>query len=206
MAAEERSWLWRHNRIDGQRVNSEGVNNALTEVYHPLVNSKTRDEFDEQLQQLYNSPEAHWRDFDRYLVGAWFVYKALCVTAWTDRHLHFGVHTTSRLEGAQVGLKRWLQNSECVIRRLEPWWATLKADYDSDISDMRILATTVFTVDGFLARVVRIVAPYVLWKQHPEFQAARDMVADARTITPCAGCFTSVRGSACRPKLFELLG
>jgi hypothetical protein len=38
---------------------SEGVNNALTEVQHPLVHSNTEDEFDEKLQNLYDSPEAH---------------------------------------------------------------------------------------------------------------------------------------------------
>jgi hypothetical protein len=63
----------------------------------------------------------------------------------------FGNHTTSRLERAQAALKRCLQNSECdvltFIHRLE-------ADYDNEMLDMRILATTVFTADGFLGRIV----------------------------------------------------
>jgi hypothetical protein len=121
------------------------------------------------------------------------------MTAWTDHHLDFGNHTIYSPEGAQAGLKRWLQNSKCdvltFIRRLE-------ADYDNEMSYMRILAPIVFTVDGFLARGIQIVTPYVLWKQHRELKAAREIVADARTITPCTGSFSSVCGIPYRPKLF----
>lgn len=45
-------------RINGQRVNSEGVMSGM-EIYMALVNSKTEHEFDELLQKLHNRPEQH---------------------------------------------------------------------------------------------------------------------------------------------------
>jgi hypothetical protein len=58
---------------DGQRVHPEGVNNAPTEVSYPSVESKTEDDFDEQLQTLYDSSRAHSCVFYRYLVDTWFI-------------------------------------------------------------------------------------------------------------------------------------
>jgi hypothetical protein len=107
----------------------------------------------------------------------------------------FGNHTTSRLEGAQAALKRSLQNSKCYvvtfIRGLE--------DYDNEMSNMRILATILFAVNGFLAPVIVIVTPYVQ-KQHPELKTARGMVADPRTITPCTSSFSSVSAFSLSPQ------
>lgn len=74
------AWLQREShgfggthRIDGQRVNAEGVNSALTDIYYPLVDAKVEDEFEERLWKLYDRQEPHWREFYRYLVESWIV-------------------------------------------------------------------------------------------------------------------------------------
>ena len=46
-----------------------------------------------------------------YLERTWLPYKESLIKAWTDRAMHFGVSTTSRVEGAHSALKGYLQIS-----------------------------------------------------------------------------------------------
>lgn len=97
-------------RINGQRINLEGVISVIKE-YLVIVQLKTKHKFDELLLKLRNKLEPHQRKFYRYLNSNQFIYKDLYVSVQTNYYIYFGNYTTSRLEGAYASLKRQLQNS-----------------------------------------------------------------------------------------------
>ena len=48
---------------------------------------------------------------DTYLDDTWITLKEHFVSAWVDKHSHFGHSATSRVEGAHAALKRMIVNA-----------------------------------------------------------------------------------------------
>jgi len=47
----------------------------------------------------------------KYLEKAWISHKELLILCWANQFLHLGSHVTSRVEGAHITLKNYLDNS-----------------------------------------------------------------------------------------------
>jgi hypothetical protein len=54
---------------------------------------------------------AHKQEAINYLANTWLIHKEKFVSAWADRHLHFGSKNTSRVERANSVLKQYLDTS-----------------------------------------------------------------------------------------------
>ncbi|XP_038695428.1 protein FAR1-RELATED SEQUENCE 5-like [Tripterygium wilfordii] len=58
----------------------------------------------------------------KYLKDVWLTpYKEMFVSAWTDRYLHFGNHTTNRVESQHAKLKSYLYSSQSDLERSMLW-------------------------------------------------------------------------------------
>ncbi|XP_071689837.1 protein FAR1-RELATED SEQUENCE 5-like [Rutidosis leptorrhynchoides] len=71
----------------------------------------------------------NWREFELiykekksaldYIKNTWFPWKEKFISVWTEKYLHFGCRTSSRVEGAHVKLKMYLQASTCDFHQVE---------------------------------------------------------------------------------------
>lgn len=168
-------------RINGQRINVEGVTKAF-KVYLKLINAKTKDEFNKLLQKLYNYQDPYQRNFYYYLNATQFVYKDIYILAQTNRYLYFSNYITLRLEGAYASLKRQLQNSKynilTFVRRLKLQQATLKVDYDTELSRLKASTIVIYTTNRFFGRVVIVITLYALSKMLLELRATHKIRRD----------------------------
>ena len=79
---------------------------------------------------------AHKQEAINYLANTWLVHKEKFVSAWADRHLHFGSKNTSRVEGANSVLKQYLDTS---ISDLDVVLERAKLAVDSQYQELRTL-------------------------------------------------------------------
>ncbi|XP_038717226.1 uncharacterized protein LOC120010507 [Tripterygium wilfordii] len=70
----------------------------------------------------------------KYLKDVWLTpYKKMFVSAWTDRYLHFGNHTTNRVESQHAKLKRYLSSSQSDLERSMSWIHEIVLSQDTAI-------------------------------------------------------------------------
>lgn len=70
----------------------------------------------------------------QYLKNVWLTpYKEMCVSAWTDKYLYFGNHTTNRVESQHAKLKRYLCSSQSDLERSIIWIHQLIQSQDTAI-------------------------------------------------------------------------
>ncbi|GKD46876.1 FAR-RED impaired response 1-like protein [Tanacetum coccineum] len=87
-------------------------------MWNPLIYSETEEAYAHNLEQLtettVDSPGV-----TTYLYKHWLArHKELFVVAWTKEHLHFGNHTTSRVESQHAKLKLYLDSSQSDLQRI----------------------------------------------------------------------------------------
>lgn len=105
-----------------QMINTEATDN-FCQLWEQAIHAKNQAEFEKVCSSLRTS----WLEGWKYLERQWLPFADLFLDFKVDQSLHFGIQSTSRVEGNHAQLKKWLQNSRCdilgFIERLLPWWA-----------------------------------------------------------------------------------
>ncbi|KAL7596923.1 hypothetical protein Lser_V15G30595 [Lactuca serriola] len=82
-----------------------------------LVNSETKEAYNKNLAQVEKTTN-NYPDAFSYLNKTWLTpHKEKFVSAWTDKFLNFGNHTTNRAESQHAKLKRYVETSRSDIAK-----------------------------------------------------------------------------------------
>ncbi|MBW0533248.1 hypothetical protein O181_072963 [Austropuccinia psidii MF-1] len=81
----------------------------ISKVIYSSTKKSFKDNWKKLQKQVKNT------EVFQYLENAWLPLKEYYVPAWTNHHCHWGVGSTSRVEGAHDIVKLWLQNSTCTL-------------------------------------------------------------------------------------------
>ncbi|XP_052627760.1 uncharacterized protein LOC128125935 [Lactuca sativa] len=82
-----------------------------------LVNSETKEAYNKNLAQVEKTTN-NYPDAYSYLNKTWLTpHKEKFVSAWTDKFLNFGNHTTNRAESQHAKLKRYVETSRSDIAK-----------------------------------------------------------------------------------------
>lgn len=98
---------------DGEVVDSQNTTTFM-ELYYRTLDSPTEAQFEaccSEIRQM--SPK-----MADYLERNWWPYREMIVACWTNKIVHFGLISTSIVEGAHAKLKRWLPSSRTDILSL----------------------------------------------------------------------------------------
>lgn len=166
------------------------------DAFLAIVWSTTESEYERRRSVLHllSAKEA------KYVDDTWLTkWKTRIVRFWTNEILHFGLQTTSRVEGYHRSLKRWLHSSTGDLLhlhvRLEAWWLwSLKAHKDA-MSDTQVHARLDLAVPSF-RRVLKRVHNHALTQCLEQLQLL--------TRSTCTGVYAKTRGLPCVHKLREL--
>ncbi|KAL5153782.1 Protein FAR1-RELATED SEQUENCE 2 [Glycine soja] len=100
----------------------------VMDCWGSLTDCPSEQQFDECLKK-FEVACALWPIFDDYVKETWIIpHKEKFVSAWTNKVMHLGNTTTSRVESAHSSLKRLLQNS---IGDLCSVWDVIKASFET---------------------------------------------------------------------------
>ena len=141
-----------------------------------------------------------------YLERTWLPYKEALVLAWTNRALHLGLTTTSRVEGAHSALKTYLQVStgdlHAVVGRIELL-------IDNQTVEARAAKARALTRIGgdlripLFVELIGVASPVglrLIVAQRRKLAGDPPAVAD-----PCTGVFRTTMGLPCAHELGERL-
>lgn len=78
--------------------------------WKPVIYSRSEESYDRRIKMLYHT---EYKNIVGYLKSTWLVHDQKFVRCYTDRVLHFGTTTTSRVESAHAVLKEWLGSASC---------------------------------------------------------------------------------------------
>jgi hypothetical protein len=171
-------------------------------AWRDLLGSATPESYFEALSDLrtrYPGPGAV-----EYVEKTWLPYKEALVKAWTNRTLHFGIKTTSRVEGSHSALKGYLQVSTGDLHAVTERVGLLLANQAIEIRAAKARALTRIGADlriPLFAELIGLVSPIALRKlleQRGKLTGDRPTVAD-----PCTGVFRVTMGLPCAHELAD---
>jgi hypothetical protein len=185
-------------------------------AYQQAMHAKTEAAFAEALASI----QTIWPKGYTYLRNTWFNRFADGLASFVlNEVLHFGIASTSRVEGSHSSLKKWLHNSRADIHgfvtRLTPWWNMLFANTETHLHQQEEKGA-ITTSGRFYQRVQRVIWRFALNKVVEEYEKASNQIIEIQrqksagvdpsliTIEPCTGTFRSTMGLPCRHEIRDL--
>ena len=182
--------------------------------YRETIESSTLEGFMTGCESL----EAMSLDGWRYLWTTWFKdYTSKIAAFEMNRIPHFGVMSTSRVEGNHSKLKNWLKNSRSdlygLVEKLIPWWDDIYLSIIQHLEDEK--QRTLYSFQTYLfEQVNRRIFRYPLGLLEKPLKQARDAVKNIEyskeigkevEILPCNDTIETTLGLPCFHKLRDLL-
>jgi hypothetical protein len=139
-----------------------------------------------------------------YLEKTWLPYKESLVLAWTNRTLHFGILTTSRVEGSHSVLKGYLQVSTGDLHAVAERMGLLVANQAIEARAGKARALT--RIGGNLriplfVELIGLVSPIALRQL---LEQRRKLTGDRPTVAaPCTRVFRATMGLPCSHEIAD---
>jgi hypothetical protein len=137
-----------------------------------------------------------------YVAKTWLLYKEALVKVWTNRALHFGISTTSRVEGSHSALKGYLQvstgNLHAVTERVGLLLANHAVEHRAEKAQALTQIGGGLRIPLFVSQV-GLISPMALGKLLE--QRARLTDDQRRASDPCIGVFRMTMGLPCAHEL-----
>jgi hypothetical protein len=131
----------------------------------------------------------------KYLQDTWICHRKFFISCWVNQFLHLGSHVTSRVEGAHIALKNYLDNSLgdllVVKERITLAISTQLHQIREKIATERVRVPIHLDQD-FFSNVVRKISLFALLKIKKEFDKSRESV-----LEECTGYYRNVFGLPC---------
>ncbi|GKC80387.1 FAR-RED impaired response 1-like protein [Tanacetum coccineum] len=150
----------------------------FNQMWNALIYSETEEAYAHNLEQLtettVDSPGVI-----AYLNKHWLArHKELFVVAWTKEYLHFGNHTTSRVESQHAKLKLYLDSSQSNLERVVSYIHEVVnsqvTGVKASIQESRMVMRHRYNIPHF-QNLNRFVSLYALDIIFPEFQKCGDV-------------------------------
>lgn len=180
--------------------------------YKQTIFAATEEEFTERCKALLQI----WPDGYAYLERTWFNrYSDLCAAFSTNNMLHFGISSTSRVEGSHADMKKWLQNSRSdiygFVDRLLPWWTEQYHNIMVNISEQSVSAP-IEMCQAFYIPVLQQLWHYALYKVQEQYRLASAQLkklnakteAEEPKLEECTNAFTTQWGLPCSHTIRDL--
>ena len=186
----------------GGYVNSEKCEEVKKAYFHAL-DSPTESDFEERASQL----QTRYPRFASYFSKEWWPYRERCVAAWTNKVMHFGEQTTSRLEGSHSVIKGWLDSSQCdllsLFESLLLCWQNQHNEYRK-VMGASLNRTTAVTTP-FFQSCIRRIHQYPLVQTKKLLDEVRQAIQNNATdaLGACTGYYRQVFGMPCKHELYS---
>jgi hypothetical protein len=186
---------------------------SFLQKYEQAINAATEEEFDLHCCSL----QTIWEDGYQYLQRTWFRdYRNLCCSFLTKNTFHFGISSTSRVEGNHAALKKWLGSSRnnvfTLVEKLLPWWEEFFVQNEQHRSQEESKVYIKYT--QFFARSQRRIFRYAILKAHEQYAkstAEVEMILRSQRSgepepqrTPCSNRFFQEYGIPCQHTIRDL--
>ena len=174
--------------------------NEFSTMWQSVVNAPTSKECLETWSAFIDKWESSHQADVQYLFKTW-------MEPWCDRFckyatnkvLHFGITTTSRVEGMHRVLKRYLKFSTgdlmTVVDKIELMLTNQYKDYFAKLATAKRDLAWEFQATVFRG-VVGHVTPYALWKIHDQYRKLKD-ATKAEPLPACTHTFSRTMGLPC---------
>jgi hypothetical protein len=127
------------------------------------------------------------------------IWKRRIVRCWTNKVMHYGMHSTSRVQGCHSTLIAWITPSTSDLltlhTRMVHWWRNSLHKYKTAVSDAQAKTKSVLC-GALFAKVVKVVHAHAL-------TSCLDNIYGI-TGNTCSGEYTAVMGLPCTHKLRQL--
>jgi hypothetical protein len=168
-----------------------------------VMTSKSKDIFKRKWDAFKKDYGRNHTRLLEYIDTTWIApYKELFVYAWTDQHMHFGHHTTSRVEGSHKTLKGNLQVSTGDLRmvydKIDAMLINQHSEYDTMIGANK-LRTPYINKGAFYVPLLGHISHYALGRLSDQ----RHLLSLPRELPQCTGLFTKSMGLPCAHKMQE---
>lgn len=183
---------------------------AFMECYRACINADTEEEFN---KACVEAEKCNKKCAD-YLKREWWPWKEKCVSAWTNKYIHFGHQSSSRLEGSHAKLKKWIESSRSdlytLVLKLIPFWQAL----DDDIYLAKVVQGEVniaYSLSKPLyAKTTGIIHRYPLFKTEKQVALAKkelDEIKEGKRQerSDCGGVLRRTWGLPCKHELMDIL-
>jgi hypothetical protein len=193
-------------------VDNEQATEFLS-LFTKALTSSTQNEFEEACTSL----QTNWLQGWNYLEREWFKdYTDLCAHFVINEKMHFGIQSTSRVEGFHSAMKKWLRNSRSdvftLIQRLIPWWEAMSFEVNQHVLEEE--QQGLLSYDSyFYARLQRriwrhtfkLLAQQVqLANQEVEEIARYKRIGKQAELSTCSGRFYRSYGVPCRHTIRDI--
>jgi len=166
---------------------------TFCDTFVALLYASSEEEFDSSRKQLHllSGTEA------AYIDDVWLdIWKQRIVRCWTNKVMHFGMQTTSRVEGYHSTLKTWITSSTgdllTLHTRVVHWWKNSIHKCRTALSDAQVKTKSQLQRPLF-AKVLRVIHDYALL-------LCLDNL-DNIPGPPCTSEYSRVMGLPCAHKL-----
>jgi hypothetical protein len=157
--------------------------------------------------------DIQYQQFIEYLRNTWLSRKEQFCKAWICRIRHYGVVTTSALEGLHASIKRWLHTSQNNLDALVR--AITLAAQGQDNKIRTELATNGVNITSTLrSSIIKILPPSIhqfvskkalqlIAKEY--YKAVAKQGNDLASLPSCTGSFTQIYGLPCAHQMRQFL-
>nr|KAJ0223620.1 hypothetical protein LSAT_V11C200088970 [Lactuca sativa] len=166
--------------------------------WNNVVYSTTEALFEENWFE-FTSIHKEKKDTIEYIKNVWLPWKEKFVNAWTDKYLHFGNRSSSRVEGAHAKLKQYLQVSMGDLREVKE---KICLAVGHEFNEIKIkLSSEKMHVhhDGTMPLFRELhyhVSHFALKEIYKQYGFTKD-----GSMTPCIGHYMATMGLPCAHKI-----
>ena len=166
------------------------------DAFNWMISSPEIEIFEERRRHLYDLSSVEAEYVDRVWLREW---KENLVKCWTKSIRHYGLQTTSRVEGYHAALKRWLSSSRgdllTLFTIMTHWWLQSVQSYRRLVSDAAIRKLASLR-NPLYAHVVRVIHNHALLECNKQLEIVNN--------APCTQTYEKITGLPCGHKLRKL--
>ena len=184
------------------------------EAYQKLVSSQSEQDYQVDLASV----ETIYPEGYAYLRRTWLdLHKDQCVAFVVNARIHYGITSTSRVEGAHKRMKEWLGSSKMNILslfdQLTNWWDGITTNVTQNVSTEEQEAV-ISMLGRLFGQCQRRIWRYALGEANQqakharsELQKAREQQARGQVVIDevCTGMFTRGWGIPCKHTIRDLI-
>ncbi|XP_023752378.2 PKS-NRPS hybrid synthetase cheA-like [Lactuca sativa] len=166
--------------------------------WNNVVYSTTEALFEENWFE-FTSIHKEKKDAIEYIKNVWLPWKEKFVSAWTDKYLHFGNRSSSRVEGAHDKLKQYLQVSTGDLREVKEK-ICLVVEHEFNEIKVKLSSEKIHVHhDGTMPLFRELhyhVSHFALKEIYKKYGFTKD-----GSMTPCTGHYMATMGLPCAHKI-----
>ncbi|XP_050207821.1 PKS-NRPS hybrid synthetase cheA-like [Mercurialis annua] len=178
--------------------------NSFLSSWNGIIYASNEVEYAENWKQ-FEGKYAQKQNVINYTHGTWLPYHEYFISAWTEKHLHFGNRVSSRAESAHAKLKRYLQvytGDFCQLKdkiclAIENEFQEIKAHLATERLHLPHCCNSLF-----FKNLTTRVSKFAMRQLHNQYE----MVKYGKVTPLCKGHFTATMGLPCAHKMMSWKG